>query len=82
MDRSAEDHHFKVEVLGDHSDFFDAEPVFVFRGKDQWLPAILAKYDALTEGDSPSEFTTRLRDAIGQVQAWQSAFPHLVGRPD
>jgi len=56
---------------GDFPD--DSEPVFLFRAKDELLPAVLDLYATLCEVDgSPQEHVEAIRKARDDVWKWQS----------
>jgi hypothetical protein len=78
-----DDGKFAVRVLGDHDDFLQAEPVFVFRGRDMHLPAILYIYETLClTGNSPMDHCDKIHDARRMVEAWQASYPSSVKVPD
>jgi hypothetical protein len=62
---------------------YDLEPIFIFRGRDRHLPAILFGYlNMCGNSMSPMEHLDAITSAREKVIAWQQANPTLVKDPD
>jgi len=61
----------------------DDEPVFVFRGQDAMLPAIIDEYERLCRrAGSPERHFAQIDKARQQISDWQRTHPVRVPRSD
>ena len=79
----ASDGKFLVQFEDETKRFHDDEPVFVFRGQDKFMHAILARYWDLCEAyDCDEAHLAGIDRQMDDVMEWQSTHSELVKLPD
>lgn len=70
------------KITTEFGDIPDDEPVFLFRGRDMLLPAILGYYATFAEElGSPAGHVDIVNDAARRLIDWQTAHPDRVRMP-